>query len=576
MSELSGWDREVDVLVVGTGNGGLTAAICNWEMGAKDVLIIEKSDKVGGTSATSGGGIWVPCSHYAQDAGAEDNLEDAKAYLRNTLFGEDVPEEMIDAYLENGPRMLRFLHDRTDVRYESLEHYPDYYTNVEGARAGHRSLEPAPFMVSELGADFKRMTWTHHMMRLFGVIHFTQVEAHVLMVQLPGWKKLAWNMIKDYAIDIPWRFKSKISRRLACGSAGVGRLYLSVKKRAIPIQFETRLVELIAEDNRIVGAIVEVGGQRQRIHARKAVVLAAGGFEKNQQLRETYLPAPTNIEWSAGNPGNEGDALLAGLAVGAKTRLMNDAWWTTTLCVPDEPTPRLSIMEKSFPGSCVVNKAGQRFANESQNYMAFQKELFKAHSDENPCAPAYHIFDARFRRNYIVGPMMTAAMKPDWMLPKKWFDTGFVAKAESIEALAQQLGIDATGLASTVAKMNHYAQTGVDEAFGRGESAYDRYYADPAIKPNPCLAAIDEAPFYAMRIEAGDFGTLGGLDTDIHAQVKVVDGNHFQGLYAVGNCSAAILPTYPGPGATLGPAMTMAYQAAKHINSYDDSGEIHA
>ena len=566
MSE-NDWDREVDVLVVGTGNGGLTAAVCNWEMGSKDVLVIEKQDKVGGTSAMSGGGIWIPNSHYAQEAGAEDSLDDAKRYLINTLFGEDVPEDMIDTYLEKSPEMLKFLHDRTDVRYESLAEYPDYYTNMEGARAGHRSLEPSPIMASELGDNWKNMTWTHFMMRMFNRIHFTQVEAHLLMVQLPGWKKLLGRLMWDYIRDIPWRLKTPISRRLACGSAGVARLYLSVLKRQIPIEFNTQMVELIADGDAVLGAVVESNGQRQRIRASKGVVLASGGFEKNQELREQYLPAPTNTAWSAGNPGNEGDALLAGLSLGAKTRLMKDAWWTTTLCVPDEPSPRLAIMEKSFPGSCVVNRDGKRFANESQNYMAFQKDLFKTHTDEHPNAPAWHVFDATFRENFMVGPLMTKAMKPDFQIPKKWFDTGFVAKANSIRELADALAINADGLEETIANMNHYAQTGTDEEFGRGDSAYDRYYADPAIKPNPCLAPIVKAPFYAMRIEAGDFGTLGGLDTDTSARVKKADGGVFEGLFAVGNCSAAILPTYPGPGATLGPAMTMAYQAARHMNA---------
>ena len=566
MSE-NDWDREVDVLVVGTGNGGLTAAVCNWEMGSKDVLIIEKQDKVGGTSAMSGGGIWIPNSHYAQEAGADDSLDDAKRYLMNTLFGEDVPEDMIDTYLEKSPEMLKFLHDRTDVRYESLAEYPDYYTNMEGARAGHRSLEPSPIMASELGDNWKNMTWTHFMMRMFNRIHFTQVEAHLLMVQLPGWKKLLGRLMWDYIRDIPWRLKTPISRRLACGSAGVARLYLSVLKRQIPIEFNTQMVELIADGDAVLGAVVESNGQRQRIRASKGVVLASGGFEKNQELREQYLPAPTNTAWSAGNPGNEGDALLAGLSLGAKTRLMKDAWWTTTLCVPDEPSPRLAIMEKSFPGSCVVNRDGKRFANESQNYMAFQKDLFKTHTDEHPNAPAWHVFDATFRENFMVGPLMTKSMKPDFQIPKKWFDTGFVAKANSIRELADALGINADGLEETIANMNRYAQTGTDEEFGRGDSAYDRYYADPAIKPNPCLAPIVKAPFYAMRIEAGDFGTLGGLDTDTSARVKKADGGVFEGLFAVGNCSAAILPTYPGPGATLGPAMTMAYQAARHMNA---------
>lgn len=568
MSEAK-WDREVDVLVVGTGNGALTAALCNWEMGTEDVLIIEKTDKVGGTSATSGGGIWIPVNHYAKACGADDSAEDAKKYLMGTLFGEDVPEEMIDTYIEQSPKMLKFLADRTDVIYESLEHYPDYYTNYDGAKSGHRSLEPKPIAMSELGDDWKNVRWTHHMMRMFSRIHFTQVEAHTIMTQAPGWKSLLAKMILGYVTDISWRFRTAIDRRLCTGSAGIARLYLSVKKRGIPLLFNSRMTSLIEDGGRVTGAIVQQGGKTLRIGARKGVVLGAGGFEKNQALREQYLPAPTNTQWSAGNPANEGDALLAGLSLGAKTRLMKDAWWTTTLCVPDEPTPRLAIMEKSFPGSCVVNRAGERFANESQNYMAFQKDLFATHSDTSPNAPAWQIFDARFRRNFMVGPLMTAAMKPDWQIPKSWFETGFVAKANSIHDLAEQVGIDPQGLETTIAKMNRYAETGTDEDFHRGESAYDRYYADPNIKPNPCLASIDEGPFYAMRIEAGDFGTLGGLDTDVHGRVKLEAGGVVEGLFAVGNCSAAILPTYPGPGATLGPAMTMAYQSAKLINGVE-------
>ena len=568
MSEAK-WDREVDVLVVGTGNGALTAALCNWEMGTEDVLIIEKTDKVGGTSATSGGGIWIPVNHYAKACGADDSAEDAKKYLMGTLFGEDVPEEMIDTYIEQSPKMLKFLADRTDVIYESLEHYPDYYTNYDGAKSGHRSLEPKPIAMSELGDDWKNVRWTHHMMRMFSRIHFTQVEAHTIMTQAPGWKSLLAKMILGYVTDISWRFRTAIDRRLCTGSAGIARLYLSVKKRGIPLLFNSRMTSLIEDGGRVTGVIVQQGGKTLRIGARKGVVLGAGGFEKNQALREQYLPAPTNTQWSAGNPANEGDALLAGLSLGAKTRLMKDAWWTTTLCVPDEPTPRLAIMEKSFPGSCVVNRAGERFANESQNYMAFQKDLFATHSDTSPNAPAWQIFDARFRRNFMVGPLMTAAMKPDWQIPKSWFETGFVAKANSIHDLAEQVGIDAQGLEATIAKMNRYAETGTDEDFHRGESAYDRYYADPNIKPNPCLASIDEGPFYAMRIEAGDFGTLGGLDTDVHGRVKLEAGGVVEGLFAVGNCSAVILPTYPGPGATLGPAMTMAYQSAKLINGVE-------
>ena len=377
-------------------------------------------------------------------------------------------------------------------------------------------------------------------------------------------------MIGHYLIDIPWRLKTCISRRLCCGSAGIARLFLSVKEAGIPVWLNSPMSDLIVEEGRVVGANVMRDGKPVRIQARKAVVLAAGGFEQNQQMREKYLPKPTDTSWSAGTTGNTGDAVTAGIKLGAATRMMDSAWWCTTICVPDEPVPRLSIMEKSFPGSCVVNAAGHRFANESQNYMAFQKEQFEAHSNETPCAPAFHIFDSRFRRDYMAGPLMTKAAKPDWTIPKKWFESGFVAKADSIDQLALDMGIEPQGLAQTIEKMNGYAKTGIDDDFHRGESEYDRYYADPTIKPNPCLATIDEGPYYAMRMEAGDFGTAGGLATNTDAQVLKEDGSTIEGLFAIGNCSAAILSTYPGPGATLGPAMTMGYQAAKSISGYQD------
>jgi 3-oxosteroid 1-dehydrogenase len=565
------WDHSVDVLVVGSGNGAMTAALSCYEMGVRDVLLVEKSKLVGGTSATSGGGVWIPCNRYAIAEGAEDSFEDAKQYLLSTTPEGDVPEEMVDAYLRNGPKMINFLHERSDVRYVSLEHYPDYYTNVEGSRAGHRSMEPERFDSSLLGEDVRRLRPSHHMMRLFNRIYFTQVEAALLTVQGPGWIKLTLRLMASFYLDLLWRLKGNPNSKQVCtGAAGVARLWYSLKKRDIPIWTESPMTSLIEEDGKVVGAVIQRQGKTLRVQARKGVVLAAGGFERNQTMREQYLPAPTSTAWSGGVEGNTGDAITEGMRLGAATRLMNGAWWCTTISVPGEPAPRLSIMEKSFPGSCVVNMKGERFANESQNYMAFQKDLYKVHSDDNPCSPMYQIFDARFRRDYIVGPLMTAQLKPDWTIPKEWFETRLVGKADTIRELAAQLGIDADNLEDTVAKMNVYAKTGKDPEFQRGDSAYDRYYGDPRFEPNPCLGAINEAPFYAIRVDAGDFGTQGGLVTNPDAQVTRENGEAIAGLYAVGNCSAAVLPTYPGPGSTLGPAMTFAYQAAKHISGYRD------
>ena len=559
-------DTLVDVLVVGSGNGALTAALCAYELGVKDVLVIEKSEKYGGTSATSGGGVWIPCNRYAREAGAQDSFEAAREYLQKTIPPGAVPPEMIDTYLREGPRMIDFLHERTRVRYQSLAHYPDYWSFLPGARGGHRSMEPEPVYRSVLGREGPRLRDTHHMMWMFDRIAFTQVEAQVLMVQMPGWRSVVAHMLWEYLSDVPWVFTHRRSRRLACGAAGIARLRWSMLDRNIPLWLDSPMQGLLRDDGgRVVGATVLRNGKRVVVRARRGVVLAAGGFEHNQAMREQYLPKPTNAAWSAAAGTNTGDAIRAALEIGATTRLMDGGWWCSSIKAPDDPVPRLAIMEKSYPGGCVVNRRGLRIANESQNYITYQLELFARHSEANPQVPAWMVFDARFRRSYFVGPLSTARFRPDWMLPKQYFSSGFLTRASTVRELAQQAGIDPEGLGRTIEAMNEYARTGKDLEFRRGEAEYDRYYADPAIKPNPCLAPITESPFYAMRIEPGDFGTHGGLATNTDARVLGPGDEPIGGLYAVGNCAAAVLPTYPGPGSTLGPAMTFAWQAARHI-----------
>jgi 3-oxosteroid 1-dehydrogenase len=560
-------DVSVDVLVVGSGNGALTAALCAYELGVQDVLVIEKSELYGGTSATSGGGIWIPCSRPAQEAGATDSYAEALQYVQGATPAGAVPLAMQETYLQEGPKMLDFLQARTRVRYESLAHYPDYWSNLPGAKHGHRSLEPAPVARSVLKADANNLRDTHHMMWMFDRIAMTQVDAQVLMAQLPGWKGLAARRIWDHVSDVGWALTNKRSRRIACGCAGIARLRWSMHDRNMPLWLQAQMTELLTDDSgRVTGARVSRAGASMVVRARRAVVLAAGGFEHNQQMRDEYLPQPTDARWSAAAGTNTGDAHRAAMAVGAATRLMNGGWWCSSITAPDDPVPRLAIMDKSYPGNIVVTRRGRRIANESQNYITYQLEFYRRHTAADPQAPSWMIFDARSRRMYFNGPLWPARFRPDKRLPKRYFTSGFITRADSISALAAQAGIDAAGLEATVTAMNEYARTGKDLEHGRGDAEYDRYYADPRIKPNPCLAPIIEPPFYAMRIDPGDFGTHGGLVTNTDAQVLRVDGQAVPGLYAVGNCAAAILPTYPGPGSTLGPAMTFAWQAAKHFS----------
>jgi 3-oxosteroid 1-dehydrogenase len=560
-------DLSVDVLVVGSGNGALTAALCSYELGLRDVLVVEKSALFGGTSATSGGGIWIPCSRYAREAGAKDSYEEALEYVLGSTPAGTVPLEMQETYLRQGPRMLDFLHERTRVRYESLAHYPDYWSSLPGAKHGHRSLEPAPVARSVLGAQARELRDTHHMMWMFDRIAMTQVDAQVLMAQLPGWKGLAARRIWDHVSDVSWSLRNKRSRRIACGCAGIARLRWSMQDRKLPLWLEAPMTELLADDaGRVTGARVTRNETSVTVRARRAVVLAAGGFEHNQQMREQYLPQPTDARWSAAAGTNTGDAHRAAMALGAATRLMNGGWWCSSIRAPDDPVPRLAIMDKSYPGNIVVTRRGRRIANESQNYITYQLEFYRRHTPEDPQVPSWMIFDARSRRMYFNGPLWPLRYRPDKRLPHSYFTSGFLTRADSIRELAMQAGIDAEGLQKTVSDMNEYARTGKDLEHGRGDAEYDRYYADPRIKPNPCLAPIVEPPFYAMRIDPGDFGTHGGLVTNTDAQVLRPDGSPIPGLYAVGNCSAAILPTYPGPGSTLGPAMTFAWQAAQHFS----------
>ena len=565
------WDHSVDVLVVGSGNGALTAALCSKEMGAGDVLVIEKDKVFGGTSATSGGMIWIPNNPPALAEGFSDSFDEAYAYIKGSTPPEHFRPDMVDVFLRNGPRMLDFLHERTRCRYRPVRAYPDYYTDVEGAKTGWRGLEPFPINADELDDDYEKLRPGHAFWHIFGRISVDMPEAHDIPVRAKGWQRRLFKLLLDYVLDVRWRLRSRYARRLTVGRAGIARLFLSLRDRRVPIWLDSPMTELIEEAGAVTGAVLLKDGKPMRVRARKAVILAAGGFEHNQDMREKYLPKPTNRWWSASaSTGNTGDAIMEGMRLGAKTALMNKAWWCTTISVPGEKVARLNVQEHCWPGSILVSRHGRRFLNEAQNYMALQEELYRLHTPENPLSPMYQIFDAEFRRKYLVAPLMTSDLRPDWTFPKRWYEGGFLAKSDTIEGLAEKMGIDAANLAATVSRFNGYAATGKDLEFGRGDSEYDRYYSDPTVKPNPCLAPIAKAPFYAMRVDAGDIGTQGGLVINPSGQVMREDGKPIPGLYATSNGVATILPLYPGPGATLGPSMVFGYQAAKHIAKFNE------
>ena len=554
-----------DVIVVGSGAGAMTSAVIAADHGLS-VLVIEKSDKFGGTSAISGGGIWIPNNHYFAAKGGKDSYDKALQYIL-AAGGGKADETKVRAYLDHAPKMIKYLEEKSRVRYAVAEKYPDYYQHLPGSLPGGRSLDPELFDTSVLGDELDNLRRPSPATLLMGRISWTARDAHIAMARERGWRlKVLW-MILRYKLDLKWRKKSKHDRRAGLGSSLVSALRASLLDRKVPLWLKTDFRELVLDGDRVIGVRVVREGRELTLTARRGVILGAGGFEQNQALREKYLPQPTKAAWSATPPGNNtGAALEAGMAVGAATDLMEWAWWAPTIPVVGEDKPRGIFAERAFPGSIVVNSLGKRFCNEAEGYLEFGDAMYKDYNATGgKNVPAWCIFDAHFRFHYAMGPLMPAQIMPDSRLRNEWLGSVYW-KADTLDELARQIGVDPAGLADTVAKMNDYARSGKDADFGRGDSVFDRYYGDVNVKPNPCLAPIQKGPFYAMRMDAGDIGTKGGLLTDAQARVVRPDGTPIEGLYAIGNTSASVMGTaYPGAGATIGPAMTFGYIAAHHI-----------
>jgi 3-oxosteroid 1-dehydrogenase len=558
------WDHSVDLLVVGSGAGALTAALVGHDSGANS-LVIEKSSQFGGTSAMSGGALWVPANYLMDAEGIDDTPAEGLDYLKAVTKG-GVPEDRLQAYIEHAPAMLQYLRDHSHLDLQNMPTYTDYYPELSGGKSGGRSIEPHRFDAKQLGAEFEQMREAHPQVVIMNRMSMTATEAHTLLARHKGWLRLMLGMMGHYLFDLPWRFKSNRDRSLCLGQALVATLRKSLSDRGVPLWLNAPAKQLIVEDGRVVGVEVEKDGKTMRVRAEKGVVLAAGGFEANDGLRQQYLPKPTSADWTAACATNQGDPLQMGLAIGAGTEYMDEAWWGPTMRVPGEDRARMLVHEKGLPHCIFVDKTGKRFANEATTYTRFTNAMFAHHSDESPTVPCYMFFDASYRKKYPFGPVLQASQMPDRFVPKHYWDDGFIYKADSIDALAQKMGVDPAGVQAEVAKFNGYCESGVDPDFQRGESLFDRYYGDENVEPNPCMGRLETAPYYGVIIYPGDLGTKGGLNVDAKARVLDTDGAAIEGLYAIGNCSASVMgKTYPGAGSTLGPAMAFGYVAAKHL-----------
>lgn len=556
------WDHSVDVLVVGSGSGGMLGAVRAHDLGA-NTLVVEKSDKYGGSSAMSGGVIWIVNSHLMPATGIQDSDEEGLAYLKHLTRGM-VPEERLRAYVTYGKEMVKWTMENTRTQFMALDIYPDYYPDVPGYKPGSRSTEPLAFDGRLLGDEFEHLRDQHIQLLIFGRLMMTTYEVGAVFKKAPGWVSQMLKSVFEYLSDFKYRLKSKRSRRLTFGNGLMGSLRMSMIDRNIPLWRNCPLKELIVEEGRVVGALVEKEGRPMRIQARKGVLLAAGGFESSQAMREKYLPGPTKAVWTAANPANTGDAINAGIKIGAGLGFMDDAWWGPTCLPPGEPTARMLIIEKSLPGCMFVAPDGKRFTDEAAAYIEIVNDMHKEQQKGREVLPAWMVFGRHYRQKYPMGPVLPGSNMPDFMVPKDLWDS-FIYKADTVEELSRKIGVNAEGLMESLRKMNEYAVTGVDLDYRKGANEYDRYYGDAEVTPNPCLAAI-EAPYYAVQIYPGDLGTKGGLQADEKARVLDEQGKVIPGLYVVGNNSAAVMgPTYAGAGSTIGPSMTFAYIAANDM-----------
>lgn len=556
------WDQSVDLVVVGSGAGAMAAGIRAKDLGL-DVLLVEKGETYGGSSAMSGGVCWVGNNPYMKKYGIADSDEETFTYLKAITKGE-VADEYLRTYVTESKRMTEYFAQKTHLTFDALDKYTDYYPEMPGGKMGGRSMEPDPFDGSLLGEDFRDLQRPATSALILGRFMITARQAkRFIIMNLGGFVIMLWQMIK-YAFRAGKR--ARFGGRdtfLTNGNALIGRLRLSLKDRNVPLLLRTPAEELVFEDGRVTGIVVKKNGQPFRIEAKKGVLLAAGGFDRNLAMREEYGPKPASIEWTAGSENNTGDGIQMGMKVGAAVGLMDDAWWTPATQYPGTKNGWVLVVEKSLPGNVFINRNGDRFTNEAAPYIDVVVAMYEDQKKTGNTVPGWMVFDANYRHNYIAGPVGPGKAMPDNTLPRKLREK-FLVKAGSLEELAKKIDVPADRLKATVDRVNGFARTGKDEDFGRGESASDRYYGDERVSPNPCLAPITKAPFYAIPLFPGDLGTKGGLKTDTRGRVIDQAGNVIRGLYAAGNNTSSIMGrTYPGAGGTIGPSLCFGFLGAE-------------
>jgi len=547
MSEIQA-ETTVDFLIVGSGGGGLVAALEARKLGLTP-LVIEKTDLVGGSTAMSGGVVWAPANNYLLAEGVEDSIEEGLTYLKAVVgdAGPATTRERKEAFLRGSLEMIGLL-EEMGVKFK-YSFTPDDYTDVPGGKKSGRAIEARITKQSSLGG------WSSWLRKspAFPLTFYMDDSKHAQL----AFRRPASFLKMLRIIARTARGRAEGEELLTLGHALMAQILIAIQREGIALWRNTPMTRVLVEDGEVVGVEAEREGKPLTIRSRHGVLLAAGGFSRDAALRTEHSAPPIDGGMSSANPGDTGDALRAAVELGAATSNLDEAIWLPVPVI--DGVPALVMWERSMPHSIIVDSSGARYMNESAPYMEAGQKMLARHREVD-AVPSWLIIDSTHRRRY---PFLTS---PPGITPKAWLgDGGFMRKAATIEGLAEKCGIDPEGLRQTVERFNRMAETGVDEDFHRGETAYDRHFSDPTNKPNPNLGAIEKGPFYAVEQYVTDVGTVGGLVADVDARVLREDGSVIPGLYASG-CSAASVHgrIYPAPGASISNSMTFGYLAAKH------------